>query len=233
MTALDAGRAEYPELVAAAADTDQIVSSIPDRHTQEHLRRVIDALGGAHAVGAAELLLSRFGHLGAQFRPAASWDSHGKTVRLQLEFRREGSAHLFVVLSHPLPVSGGVVWRAKCGLQPCSLHTKGDTISGPELGHVLDWVAEMAEACVPGLFDPPATSQPERDVVPQNLRQLRNVRGLTVEDLAERVGVDPSVIREAEASGVFDVTIDPIQRLAEALCTSRAALTRDLEETET
>lgn len=232
MTAVSDGRAEYPELVAATVNTTEIIDSIPGEASQAHLWRILDVLGGANSIGAAELLLERFGRLGDRFSSTAWWDPYSKTMRLQLTFRSGAAGHPFTVRSRYIPTIGVVDWRGQCGSGRCDIHKWNDTISNPDVDYVFDWIAKMAEACVPGLFDPPATRQPERDVVPQNARQLRNVRGLTVEELAEKVGVDPSIIREAETSGVFDVTIDPIQRLADALRTSRVALTREPEEPE-
>jgi transcriptional regulator with XRE-family HTH domain len=56
-----------------------------------------------------------------------------------------------------------------------------------------------------------------KDVIAQNLRTLRKVRGLSQPELAQKVGISPRTIARLEAGQVADPSINHVRALARAL----------------
>jgi transcriptional regulator with XRE-family HTH domain len=56
-----------------------------------------------------------------------------------------------------------------------------------------------------------------KDVIAQNLRTLRKVRGLSQPELAQKVGISPRTVARLEAGQVADPSINHVRALAQAL----------------
>lgn len=56
-----------------------------------------------------------------------------------------------------------------------------------------------------------------RDLIARNLRTLRDLRGLSQHELAERVGVSRRTVARLEASEIADPGIDQIRAIARVL----------------
>lgn len=56
-----------------------------------------------------------------------------------------------------------------------------------------------------------------KDLIAQNLRTLRKVRGLSQPELAAKVGISPRTVARLEAAQVADPSINHVRALARAL----------------